>query len=141
MNKFLRFTLALTAALIPITEFSLNSSAIAAKAQWVRVITNKDNSVFYVDQASIKRNGDTRYFWTKLVKSKPYKLSNNKFAYSRINYYSLDCVSLRYRRTSGAELDGKGKVIARYIDEKQSDINFVLPDTNLSYSVNFVCVI
>ncbi|MGB3205471.1 MAG: surface-adhesin E family protein [Crinalium sp.] len=140
MRGFLGLTLALTTALFPITEFSLNSSAIAAKPKWVRVSTNENNDVFYVDKSSIKRNGEFRYFWGKVVFAKPYKLvTNNKLAYSHISYKSIDCLTQVYRIRSVTALDRKGKVIGRQIDGEQGDINIALSDTSFSKVADFVC--
>ena len=140
MRKILGLTLALTTALFPITEFSLNSSAIATKTKWIRVSTTEKNDVFYVDKASIKRNGEFRYFWTKTVWGKPYKLPpSNHLVYSQIDYQSIDCITKMYRIRSSAALDRKGKVIFRYTDGERGDIDVVSSDTSFSEVANFVC--
>lgn len=82
----------------------------AALSGWVRVYTDKSqNLVYYVDNASIRRNGSIRYFWSYFTRQDgqaipDLKTSTNKPVYAMTYYLSTDCRQNAIMRLRGFQL-------------------------------------
>jgi hypothetical protein len=68
---------------------------LAAQNGWVRLLTDDDNEVWYINPGSIQRNGPIRFFWVfrDAAGSRPIFSERGRNVYGMTAYLSADCRS------------------------------------------------
>ena len=111
----------------------------AAQAEWQRVTTT-DSGTIYIDDASIKRTGPIRSFWSLLDYRTPQKAQRGAYYISTRTHMEMDCRKemvhmLQFSMHSGPMLTGEILDTQGVMREWQS----IPPDTPLVSVYRFVC--
>ena len=130
--KFLKQSKALVAIAIVLAPF-------AAQAEWQKVTTT-DSGTIYIDDASIKRSGAVRSFWSLLDYRAPQKTQRGAFYDSTRTHMEMDCRKetvhiLQFSMHTGPMLTGEIIDTQGVMREWQS----IPPDTPLVNVYKFVC--
>jgi len=110
-----------------------------AHAEWQKV-TSTDSGIIYVDDATIKRNGPIRSFWSLLDYRTPQKAQRGAFFVSTRTHMEMDCRKemvhiLQFSMHSGPMLTGEIIDSQGVMREWQT----IPPDTPLVTLFKFVC--
>ena len=110
-----------------------------AHAEWQKV-TSTDSGIIYVDDATIKRNGPIRSFWSLLDYRTPQKAQRGAFFVSTRTHIEMDCRKemvhiLQFSMHSGPMLTGEIIDSQGVMREWQT----IPPDTPLVTLFKFVC--
>jgi len=121
------------------TAFLCLMASNAAHAEWQKV-TVTDSGVIYVDDASMKRNGSIRSFWSLLDYRTPQKSQRGAYFVSTRTHMEMDCRKemvhmLQFSMHSGPMLTGEILDTQAVMREWQS----IPPDTPLVSLYRFVC--
>ncbi|MEY3888201.1 MAG: hypothetical protein RL650_2293 [Pseudomonadota bacterium] len=130
--NFLKKAAALVAVLTLLVPF-------AAQAEWQKVVTT-DSGTIYIDDASIKRTGPIRSFWSLLDYKTPQKAQRGAFYVSTRTHMEMDCRKemvhmLQFSMHTGPMLTGEIIDTQGVMREWQS----IPPDTPLVNVYRFVC--
>jgi hypothetical protein len=111
----------------------------AAQAEWQKVTTT-DSGTIYIDDASIKRTGAVRSFWSLLDYRAPQKTQRGAFYVSTRTHMEMDCRKetvhiLQFSMHTGPMLTGEIIDTQGVMREWQS----IPPDTPLVSVYKFVC--
>jgi len=111
----------------------------AAQAEWQKVVTT-DSGTIYIDDASIKRTGPIRSFWSLLDYKTPQKAQRGAFYVSTRTHMEMDCRKemvhmLQFSMHTGPMLTGEIIDTQGVMREWQS----IPPDTPLVNVYRFVC--
>ena len=111
----------------------------AAQAEWQKVVTT-DSGTIYIDDASIKRTGPIRSFWSLLDYKTPQKAQRGAFYVSTRTHMEMDCRKemvhmLQFSMHTGPMLTGEIIDTQGVMREWQS----IPPDTPLVNVFRFVC--
>lgn len=111
----------------------------AAHAEWQKVLTY-DSGTIYVDDASIKKTGYIRSFWSLLDYKTPQKAQRGAYYVSTRTHMEMDCRKemvhmLQFSMHSGPMLTGEVIDTQGVMREWQS----IPPDTPLVPLFQFVC--
>ncbi len=111
----------------------------AAQAEWQKVVTT-DSGTIYIDDASIKRTGPIRSFWSLLDYKTPQKAQRGAFYVSTRTHMEMDCLKemvhmLQFSMHTGPMLTGEIIDTQGVMREWQS----IPPDTPLVNVFRFVC--
>ncbi len=79
--------------------------------QWVRVISDNDDNVYFLDKASITGSDRYRRYWDAIVYNQP-----QKGVYKSIFYNSVDCKTGLLRVRQIVEYDSNNKIISETND-------------------------
>lgn len=82
--------------------------ATAAEAEWYRVTTSSDDSVYFVDPERVKVVGGHRQAWMKGDHSR----NRTEKARSSMTLLSIDCAASTIKTLSDSRYDSFGKTIA-----------------------------
>jgi hypothetical protein len=109
MQKFVgiaSFSLLLTGAI---------AATSTAQTNWVRIMTDADREVWYIDPGSIQRNGPIRFFWVyrDTTDSRPIFSEQGKAVYGMTAYLSTDCRSGAVRIRTAEFFDGSSKLVTK----------------------------
>jgi hypothetical protein len=131
MLKLSRLAICITAM------FFSASPAIAQSEQWVRITTNNDDDVWYVDKASIKNRGRYRFYWQSIVYGEPVNVGG-KNAVSQVSFNSVDCKTKLRRIRDIKSYDQELRVVGvnRTI---RDEVEAVPPRSLDMHVVNYVC--
>lgn len=110
-----------------------------AQAEWQKVLTFESGTI-YVDDASIKKAGYVRSFWSLLDYKTPQKAQRGAYYVSTRTHMEMDCRKemvhmLQFSMHSGPMLTGEVIDTQGVMREWQS----IPPDTPLVNLFNFVC--
>ncbi len=110
----------------------------ARKAEWVRVKTNRNGSIFSVDVASIEKRGRFRYFWSNVIAETPRSVAGQR-VYTTNYYLSVDCQKKLYRLHFMQMLDENFKTIRERDYGKSFALTAPPPGSSEEASMKFVC--
>jgi hypothetical protein len=88
------------------------TQAIASSSTWVRVVKDTDSELF-IDQASIKQEGQYRTFWSYIAFSQP-KPVDGKKVYGQGDYLTVDCKTKQYQVRYKRFMDQNNKLIKEF---------------------------
>ncbi len=122
-----------------VTALVLLCASQAAHAEWQKVLTY-DSGTIYVDDASIKKTGYIRSFWSLLDYKTPQKAQRGAYYVSTRTHMEMDCRKemvhmLQFSMHSGPMLTGEVIDTQGVMREWQS----IPPDTPLVPLFQFVC--
>lgn len=111
----------------------------AAQAEWQKVTTT-DSGIIYVDDATIKRTGPVRSFWSLFDYKSPQRAQRGAFYVSTRTHMEMDCRKemvhmLQFSMHSGPMLTGEIIDSQGVMREWQS----IPPDTPLVNLFKYVC--
>ena len=111
----------------------------AAHAEWQKVTTT-DSGIIYVDDATIKRTGPVRSFWSLFDYKSPQRAQRGAFYVSTRTHMEMDCRKemvhmLQFSMQSGPMLTGEIIDSQGVMREWQS----IPPDTPLVNLFKYVC--
>jgi hypothetical protein len=109
IQKFFRvsgLSILLMAAIAPVS---------AAQADWVRVVTDADREVWYINPGSIQRNGSIRFFWVyrDTTDSRPIFSEQGRSIYGMTAYLSTDCRSGAVRIRTAEFFDSNSNLVTK----------------------------
>jgi hypothetical protein len=114
--------------------------AIAASntGQWVPVMTDGQDRVWYVDAGTIQGRGRYRYFWSYVLNKTPF-VQAGELVYGTAYYLSVDCRSKRFRLRFARLLDENSKTLKEYNYGDNKPLGSIPPGTGEEASIKFVC--
>jgi hypothetical protein len=122
-----------------ITPFAALSQT--APKGWVRVKTEPNNKVWFVDAGSIKGQGRFRYFWSYITGGSPYPDPEvpGQLVHSSSFYLSVDCQQRAYRLRFAQLYDQNTKLLKEFDYGESRPLGKVTPGSGEEASLNFVC--
>lgn len=86
-----------------------------AQANWVRLVTDADKEVWYINPGSIQRNGPIRFFWVyrNTINSRPIFTEQGKNVYGMTAYLSADCRSGAVRIRMAEFFDERDQLVTK----------------------------
>ncbi|HBB32050.1 MAG TPA: hypothetical protein DDZ80_23745 [Cyanobacteria bacterium UBA8803] len=124
-----------------LTLFSVSGTLLTFPAMasgWVRVKTDAQNNIYYVDISAIEENGRFRSFWSHVIHGEPYREAG-KLVYSRTFYISVDCQTQSYQVRFERSLDANGQAIQDYDYGDEGESGTPVPNSPEEASIKFVC--
>ena len=115
---------------------ALLMTANIASADWVRYADNEDGDDFYLDPATIRREGHIRIVW----EIQDFKRRDSLGELSRRGLREYDCKQQRLRSLSitfHSERMGKGKVL--YSSNATSEWNYFPPGSASAIALRLLC--
>jgi len=104
MFKLLRLTAKFAVTFIPVTVSIFALPALAER--WIRVTTDNDDNIYYIDKDSITGSGRYRRYWDAIVYREP-----KRGVYRRIFFNSVDCKTRQLRVRIKRDYDENNKLI------------------------------
>lgn len=137
----------LTAAVIGLSTTTIatfladRSVAAPAKSGWVKIKTEQDNKIWYVDTGSITGKGRFRYFWSYITGGAPYPDPevSGQLVYSTAFYLSVDCQQKQFRLRYAQLFDQGSKLIKEFDYGTSRPLGGATPGSGEEASVNYVC--
>jgi len=82
---------------------------------WVRLLTDDDNEIWYVNPNSVQRNGPIRFFWVYRDASanRPIFVERGRNVYGMTAYLSADCRSGAVRIRAAEFFDENSKLVTK----------------------------
>jgi hypothetical protein len=111
-------------------------------ADWMSTKSSDRNETFYVDKASVQRNGNVVTFWEKLVFENPVKVDDvsGKLIKEKRVYRIMNCQNQTQGFRYGATFADDGKLIESIShDDSQVRKNPVAPGSVAAWEMRLMC--
>lgn len=120
--------------------FSLALASVAlhpvaqAQSTWKPIISTVDRT-FYIDKASLRRQGNTMWYWVY----KKYDTPDSDNVSVTMTYLFANCKTKEYRLRTIIDYNARGEVVSSINDGDRGELFQAVPDSTGNSALQYAC--